>query len=145
VFRFIWENRKALKVRDDSYIEVESVLPSIRIGPDGFVLHETVAVYVQILTIEARELKRKLRIAPPAGVDRDRRIRVFGGGTLIFDEYGQLKYHIPDRLDDLEKDRQATRLQRLADIGFFDKPPEPRALSGSQSFFAQLHRRRMAE
>jgi hypothetical protein len=46
VFRFIWENRRALKVREDSYIEVQSVRPSIRIGPDGFVLHETVAEYI---------------------------------------------------------------------------------------------------
>ena len=51
VFRFIWENRLELKIRDDSYIEVQSVRPCIRIGPDGFVLHETVAEYIQILTL----------------------------------------------------------------------------------------------
>ena len=57
VFRFIWENRRALKVREDSYIEVQSVRPSIRIGPDGFVLHETVAEYIQILTLWTGELE----------------------------------------------------------------------------------------
>src|SRR5262249_34083067 len=62
VFRFIWENRTALKIDTDSYIEVESVRPSVRVGPDGFVLHETVAEYIQILTLQANELKKRLGI-----------------------------------------------------------------------------------
>ena len=41
----------------DSYVEVQSVRPSVRVGPDGFVLHETVAEYVQILTLQADELR----------------------------------------------------------------------------------------
>src|SRR5262245_47828007 len=65
VFRFVWENRKTLKIDEDSYIEVQSVRPSIRVGPDGFVLHETVAEYIQILTLQADELARKLGITTP--------------------------------------------------------------------------------
>ena len=144
VFRFLWENRDALKVREDSYLEVQSVLPSIRIGPDGFVLHETVAEYVQILTLWTSELKTVLDIAPPDDIPKNRRIRIFGGGTLIFDEYGQLKYHIPDRLEDLERDRQIKRLRCLAASGFFDEPAAARPSSGSQSHFAILHRARAA-
>jgi hypothetical protein len=64
VFRFIWENRKPLGINKDSYIEVQSVRPSIRVGPDGFLLHETVAEYIQILTLQASELKSALGITP---------------------------------------------------------------------------------
>jgi hypothetical protein len=144
VFRFIWENRDALKVRKDSYVEVESVLPSIRIGPDGFVLHETVATYVQLLTLWSGELKSELGIEVPPEIKGNRRIRIYGGGALIFNEYGQLKYHIPDRIEDLEKERQAQRLKYLAESGFFDEPASPRPETGKQSYFASLHRARAA-
>ena len=53
VFRFIWENRKALNITEQGYVEVETVCPSHRIGPDGFILRETIAEYVQILTLLA--------------------------------------------------------------------------------------------
>src|SRR5262249_10928408 len=53
VFRFIWENRKALEIHKDGNVEVQSVRPCTRIGPDGFVLRETVAEYIQILTLRA--------------------------------------------------------------------------------------------
>jgi hypothetical protein len=141
VFRFIWENRKQLKIDKDSYIEVQSVRPSIRIGPDGFVLHETVAEYIQILTLQANELKRMLGITPPRGIDPRRRIRIFGGGALIFDEYGQLKYQIANRIENV--DRQQARLDYLAETDFFEEPPAPRPPAGPQSQFAQLHRMRL--
>src|SRR5262245_62469404 len=114
LFRFVWENRKTLKIDEDSYIEVQSVRPSIRIGPDGFVLHETVAEYIQILTLWTGELKSVLKITPPPEIPGNRRIRIFGGGVLIFNEYGQLKYHIPDRREELEPERQVERLRCLA-------------------------------
>jgi hypothetical protein len=144
VFRFIWENRDALSVRPDSYVEVQSVRPCVRIGPDGFMLHETVAEYIQILTLYAGELKSVLGIEPPAQIPGNRRLRIFGGGALIFSEYGQLKYHIPARKKHFELDRQSKRLESLAAGGFFDEPPAPRPSTGSQSFFAQLHRARAA-
>jgi hypothetical protein len=34
------------------------------------------------------------------------------------------------------------RLDYMAETGFFDEPPEPRAPSGPQSQFAQIHRMR---
>src|SRR5262249_51343138 len=129
VFRFIWENRKELKVRDDSYIEVKSVRPSIRIGPDGFVLHETIAEYIQILTLWTGELRTVLKIEPPSDIPKNRRIRIFGGGVLVFNEYGQLKYHIPDRIEDIERERQAERLKDLGESGFFEEPKKGAAPS----------------
>ena len=141
VFRFVWENRKTLKIDEDSYIEVQSVRPSIRVGPDGFVLHETVAEYIQILTLQADELKRKLGITPPKRIDAQRRVRIFGGGALIFDEYGQLKYQIANRIENTKW--QQARLDYLAETGFFDEPPPPPPPSGQRSPFAQLHRMRL--
>lgn len=131
VFRFIWENREQLKIDDDGYVEVEAIHPSIRIGPDGFVLRETIAQYVQIMTLTVGELKAELGIDPPADMPEDRRVRIFGGGALIFDDYGQLKYQIRNRLE--SKERQDARLKYLWENGFFDRPADDRAP------FAALH------
>ena len=131
VFRFVWENRVALEIHKDGYVEIESVRPCIRIGPDGFMLRETVAEYVQILTLTVGELKSTLGIVPPEDMPHWRRVRLFGGGALIFDEYGQLKHQVRNRLEDIE--RQTARLHYLWRIGFFDNPPDP------QNHFAQTH------
>jgi hypothetical protein len=136
VFRFIWENQKKLKIHKDGYVEVQSVRPSYRVGPDGFILRETVAEYVQILTLYAHELKGALGITPPPGLADWRRVRLFGGGALIFDEYGQLKYKIANKLEDPA--RQTVRLNFLVESGFFDLPPEPKPPS-SESRLAKLH------
>ena len=64
VFRFVWENRKALQLYDNAYSRVLSVRPCLRIGPDGFALRETVAEYLQIIDLQASELKR-LQVAVP--------------------------------------------------------------------------------
>jgi len=40
---------------------------------------------------------------------------VYGGGVLIFDEYGRLKYHVHN--DVFHKRRQATRLKYLWETG----------------------------
>jgi hypothetical protein len=131
VFRFIWENRAVLNLDANSYIEVASVRPCMRIGPDGFAMRETVAEYVEIATVAARELEPLLAISPPEGVDGKTRVRVFGGGALIFNEYGQLKFHIANRISD--RARQEERLSYLVETGFFDEPADP------QAHFAALH------
>jgi hypothetical protein len=124
VFRFLWENRGELNVDRNAYLEIQSVRPCIRIGPDGFVLRETVAEYIQILTVTAGELKSERGIKVPPELPPWQRLRVFGGGTLIFDEYGQLKYQIANHVADSPGDRkrQAKRLAHLYEAGFFDKP-----------------------
>jgi hypothetical protein len=139
VFRFIWENRgkDALDIHKDGYVEVQSVRPCTRIGPDGFVLRETVAEYIQILTLRAEELPAALKITPPESIPGWRRVRIFGGGALIFDEYGQLKYQIRNRIED--NTRQQKRLEYLADIGFFESQPESRQAATVVPPFAQMH------
>jgi hypothetical protein len=137
VFRFIWENRAALEIDDRGYTEVQSVRPSIRIGPDGFVLRETVVEYVQIMTLQARELKALLDIKPPPDLPAMMRIRIYGGGALIFNEYGQVKYQIANRIEDAR--RQTARLKYLWETGALESEQK----TGLR--FAQLHRARMSK
>ena len=139
VFRFLWENREPLGISQDGYVEVETVRPSFRIGPDGFILRETVAEYVQIMTLEVGELKNALGIDPPKDMLRAlswKRVRIFGGGALIFNEYGQLKYQIRNRIEDAR--RQSARLKYLWESGFFDQPED------NNSHFAAFHLARAA-
>ena len=123
VFRFIWENRQLLGLCPDAYTEVQSVRPCLRVGEDGFVLRETVAEYVQILRITPKELtKTHPKLPANELLPSDQELFLYGGGTLIFDERGQLKYHIHNRL--LDKRRrltktQLTRLHYLAESGYF--------------------------
>lgn len=135
VFRFVWENRKALKIGDIGYIEVQSVRPSVRIAPDGFVLRETIAEYVQVLTVTARELRQDFKVDVPEDIDFWRSLRLLGGGTLVFDEYGQLKYQIANHLlnDRGDKKRQGDRLAYLWKQGFLDKKKD------RGRYFSALH------
>src|SRR5262249_49023607 len=89
VFRFIWENREYLKVHEEAFTKVISVRPCFRQAPDGFVLHETVAEYIQMMTLRAEEVE-VFNINIPDGMPSDQEITLYGGGALIFDEYARL-------------------------------------------------------
>jgi hypothetical protein len=132
VFRFIWENRKQLQLYENAYSRVLSVRPCLRIGPDGFALRETVAEYMQMIDLQASELSR-LKITVPKDMPRSQRVNLTGGGALIFDEYGKLKFHISNRLDSAEG--QSQRIKYLWRNGFFKNPSAFRN-------FANLHRQR---
>ena len=132
VFRFIWDNRKLLRLYESAYSRVISVRPCLRIGPDGFALRETVAEYMQIIELQASELRR-LKITAPEGMPRTQVVKLTGGGALIFNEYGKLKYHIHNRLTDSE--RQSQRLEYLWSYGYYRNPEAFRN-------FASLHRQR---
>jgi len=118
VFHFIWENRRKdhLDLDPNAYTRVESVRPCIRVAEDGFTLRETVAEYVQILKVFAHEL-HELGLKQPKGLPDDVQIYLHGGGAVIFDEYGHLKYHVYNRVLGTKQD---ARLQYLTDAGFFD-------------------------
>ena len=47
-------------------------------------------------------------------------MRLLGGGALLFDEFGKLKYHIRNNV--LEPKRQGRRLKHLVESGYFDQP-----------------------
>jgi hypothetical protein len=114
VFHFIWENRLLLKLHPEAFTRVTSVRPCMRIGADGFVLNETVCEYVQILEPVASELA-SLGLRKPLKMADSKKLRLFGGGALIFDEYGRLKYHVYNRLRSV--DRQQLRLDFLWESG----------------------------
>lgn len=153
VFRFVWENRRKLEIHPRSYCKVISVRPAVRQGPDGFFLRETVAEYLEILTLRANELRsvtlyerprrdhagaRKKAIGnlePPESLlikvkGEYPEVTLYGGGTLIFDEFGRLKYQIKNHID---SPRQQSRLEALERFGFFE-PGGARAWS-----FAGMH------
>jgi hypothetical protein len=131
--RFIWDNRALLDMDERAYTRVLSVRPAVRVAPDGFVVRETVADYLQILELTAGELKA-FGVAKPAALADEAQVRLFGGGVLIFDEHGRLRYHVNNRV--LNPNKQSARLAHLARMGYF--------LPGrsEQEFFARMHRLR---
>ncbi len=135
VFRFLWENRDTLGLAPDPYTKVLSVRPTVRLGPDGFFVHETVAEYVQTVIVRASELKA-FGVRQPAGMPNDLEIHLHGGGALIFDEYGRLKYHVRSRL---LSPRQQRRIDYLWQTGAFEQT------APSSLHFALLHRRRATD
>jgi hypothetical protein len=143
VFRFIWENRRALRLVDGVFTRVTSVRPCLRVGPDdGFFLRETVAEYHQQVELLASELgefrdnlkKTKTGVQKPPDMPDDTSIVLKGGGTLIFDEYGRLKFHINNRLDDVAK--QSRRIKHLWESGEFSRGKTIRRR------FSSMHRAR---
>jgi len=134
VFRFIWENNGDLRLTPDAFSQVLSVRPSLRVGPDGFALRETVAEFYQVLRLHPDELEARWKIALPPELDDDDEIPLYGGGTLIFDEYGRLKFYIHNSLDNVA--RQKRRLDHLIARGALpERGPRTRD-------FSRIHRLR---
>ena len=100
IYRFLWLNRKALGLAPGIYTRVNSVRPVWRVGPDGFILRETVAEYYQLnKDMRYRDMVGKTEYIPDFVKNNpDLAVEVISGGTLIFDEFGQLKYHVYNRL-----------------------------------------------
>jgi hypothetical protein len=123
VFRFLWQNAALLSIPTDYYLSVETVTPCARVAPDGFVVREVVATYIQMLdgtAAELRALAARLggELVVPPGVADTTRLELLGGGTVIFDEFGRLRYHQPKPLLDWE--RQSRRLAYLVSNGLRD-------------------------
>jgi hypothetical protein len=117
VFRFVWENAQVFGIDRRYRLHVDSVRPSMRVGPNGLVVPEVVADYVQSLELTAAELASK-GVVLPASVKPGTQLQVWGGGVLVFDQFGRAKLHQAKRLDDWE--RQAQRIAYLAEQGLFD-------------------------
>lgn len=137
VFRFIWDNREKLKINDLAYTKVQSVRPCLRITPDGFAMRETVAEYVQMTTVRADELQQLFPpIGKPVRMPKDLEVTLYGGGTLIFDDYGRIKYHIANRL--LNQSLQAKRIDYLWRYGYLPEGGK------NENLFARMHLGRSA-
>jgi hypothetical protein len=138
VFRFLWENRATLGLYPGTYTRVMSVRPCVRVAPDGFVLRETVAEWEQMMDVRAAELKR-LGLRAPKGMAPRTPIRLHGGGTLIFDEFGKLKFNVHKRL--IGRGQQQKLDYLWAHGGYRADAAESRALAPG-GYFANLHRQR---
>ena len=136
LFRFLWENRDALGISERAYTEVLSIDTAQRTGPDGIALTETICQYVQRVDLFASETEWTLGCKRPVGMSTKERITAFGGGVLILDQYGQVKYHIANPL--FSADRQQTRITHLAEAGGLDSRAQP-----SRMRFAVTHLNRM--
>jgi hypothetical protein len=153
VFRFMWDNRGKDKLdlgKGDVYTKVLSVRPCVRRGFDGFILHETVAEYYQVAQLTPQELSSRgvklpddylaslvaLRKQEQDSADLPR-TAIYGGGVLVFDEYGKLKFHISNKLF---SDSQTRRLEYLWSSGQLQPSAEGRRTASSQ--LADLHRAR---
>ncbi len=131
-FRFIWENRRLFRLHENAYTRVLSVRPCVRSGADGFVLHETVVEYLQLIRLRAAELKT-LGIRRPRGMPGLQEVTLYGGNAVIFDQFGRVKYNIGNSLFNTR--RQQARLDFLWEGGSF---------AGARPF-SSLHRHRMME
>jgi hypothetical protein len=138
VFRFLWENRTTLGLFPGTYTRVMSVRPSVRGVPDGFMLRETVAEYEQMMDVRAGALGG-VGLRAPRGMPASTRIRLHGGGTLIFDEFGKLKFNVHKRLVGRAQQRKLEHL--WAHGGYRVDAAESRALQPG-GYFADLHRQR---
>ena len=139
VFRFIWENRVALRLNEKAYSRVLSVRPTVRVGTDGFVLREVVVEHLETLKVLAKDLGTvrhpgtKGRIEKPEGMHDDQELKLHGGGALVFDDFGKLKYHISNGVG--EPVHQSRRLEHLFKAGY-------RFGSPARADFDALHRAR---
>ena len=136
MFRYLWENRDPLQISDEYYIRVGAVNPTVRVGPNGMMVSETVVEYVQSATLRGDELHQN-GLRRPASMPMDARMELYGGGTLIFDVRGDLKYHIRFHLNDPR--RQNAIIEHLSDRGHFVRSADHRP---SRLAFDQLHDQR---
>jgi hypothetical protein len=114
VFRFIWENAERLDIDRGWHTVVTSVRPSVRVGPDGLIVNEVVAEYTQTVDLTVADLPNLpagLAFDAPAGLAPETKLQFWGGGVLVFDQFGRAKYHGSKPLADA--DRQRRRLEYL--------------------------------
>jgi hypothetical protein len=115
-----------------------SVRPCVRVAPDGFMLRETVAEWEQMMDVQARHLKR-LGLRAPRGMPDATPLRLHGGGTLIFDDFGKLKFNVHKRLIGPGQQRKLDEI--WAQGGFRADEAEQRTVAPG-GYFAELHRQR---
>jgi hypothetical protein len=138
VFKFIWNNAARLKIDVRLPTRIERVLSSTRVGPDGLVVTEILADYTQVLRTTAAALPPG--IAAPDGMAPDEQVELWGGGVLVFDQFGRYRLHQRQPL--LDKKRQTDRLAYLSTNGIRGTQGVLGATDGPGEVqrFAQLHR-----
>ena len=117
VYEFIWNNAGALGIDVRLTTRVERVLASTRVGPDGLILNEIIADYVQMLQAMPGNLPDGIEV--PDGMPTDKPVELLGGGVLAFDQFGRFRLH--QRKPILDVDRQNHRLKYLFEHNLRDR------------------------
>ncbi|TFD68367.1 hypothetical protein [Cryobacterium gelidum] len=110
IVRFLWENPvllAAAKIDPTRPIAVERVRPTLRVGPDGFVVSEIGATFTQEFRLSAAE-------ARSFGLATRTPVFIRGGGQLRFDEGGRLSFAALKPILDLERQRAKLAAQERA-------------------------------
>ncbi len=122
VFRFLWQNASFFDIDTDHYLQVERVRHATRVGPDGLVLTEILADYIQLAQTTVGELCDRLNIdiGPDGNIEVDAQtpVQILGGGVVIFDQFGKARYHQTKPIGD--PNRQRRRLMHLLGRGLAD-------------------------
>lgn len=139
IFRFVWQNLEALGLKSEWNIEIEALRPAVRVGPDGLIVSEIVADYVQVVDLTVGQARAITGLGVPADLTDDVPVQMWGGGTLLFDQFGRVKLHQRKPLDDWN--RQSRRLHYLVRQGRFDTRGRLGFSMGARAgmSFADLH------
>jgi hypothetical protein len=100
------------------------------------VVTEILADYTQRLRTTAGTLPAG--ITAPAGTASDQAVEMWGGGVLVFDQFGRFRLH--QRRPLLDADRQSRLLEHLARQGDRGGPRVWGATEPDADRFALLHR-----
>ena len=117
IVRFLWENPTLLaaaKIDPTRPIVVERVRPTLRVGPDGFVVSEIGATFTQEFRLSAAEARR-------FGISTRAPVFIRGGGQLRFDEGGRLSFAAFKPI--LDPERQRAKLTALKGSGKVEATP----------------------
>jgi hypothetical protein len=137
IYQFIWNNAAILEIDVRLTTVVERVLTSTRIGPDGLVVTDLLADYTQRVRGPVEDLPAG--IDAPEGMTGDTMVELWGGGVLVFDQFGRFRLH--QRKPILEKRRQTDRLAYLFTRGLKGRDGVYGASDGTpdKTRFALLH------
>jgi len=147
--------RPCVRVGIDGFILRETIAEYYQVA--NVTADELRALKIQVPRPLAQLLKDAVKIASDDAADDDadhldsdarpdvegpeaKTVALQGGGVLIFDEYGRLKYQVSNNVFDPK--RQSKRLRDLARFGYFRVQRGGGALTTSATSFATLHRMR---
>lgn len=142
MFRYVWTNRNALELDEQAHTRIASIRPCLRVSAlDGAHLRETVVECAQYLRIFASELS-DYGLVKPNDLGDTSTISLEGGITLVFDEYGELKYlvrnKLPHRTDEpAERASWQARVDYLWEHGYLE-----RGAASRSSRLAEIHQAR---
>lgn len=117
VFSFIWNNAGALGIDVRLATRVDRVITSTRAGVDGLIVTEILADYSQWIGTTGGHLPEGM--VPPAGLREDADLEMWGGGVLVFDQFGRFRLH--QRKPVLDIPRQQRRLDNLVERDIHDR------------------------